>query len=142
LNYGEILYTLFRIKKRVVEMGNACVPKANFEQVQEAIRQKAVLISVLGEKEQGVLLSGTQPLDLEVAAVQAAISSGATIFVYGTNDHDPRAAAKCEQLEKLGAKPRLYVGGLFEWLLLQDIYGAENFPTTAKTNQLLDYRPK
>lgn len=123
-------------------MGNACVPKANFEQIQEAIRLKAVIINVLGEKEQGVLLLGTQSLDLEVAAVEAAISSGAPIYVYGTNDHDARAVAKCEQLEKLGAKPHWYVGGLFEWLLLQDIYGAAHFPTTAKTNQLLDYRPK
>jgi hypothetical protein len=123
-------------------MGNACVPKANFEQMQEALRTRAVIINVLGEKEQGVLILGTQTLATEVAAVEAAISSKAVVYVYGTNDHDARAVAKCEQLEKLGAKPRLYVGGLFEWLLLQDIFGAEHFPTTAKTNQLLDFRPK
>jgi hypothetical protein len=34
----------------------------------------------------------------------------------------------------------LYNGGLFEWLLLQDIYGDDNFPTTKKNIDLLKYK--
>jgi hypothetical protein len=35
----------------------------------------------------------------------------------------------------------LYVGGLFEWMLLQDIYGKEEFPTTTKVLDILRYKP-
>ena len=34
----------------------------------------------------------------------------------------------------------LYLGGLFEWLLLQDIFGFDNFPTTTKTIDILKYK--
>ena len=35
----------------------------------------------------------------------------------------------------------LYVGGLFEWLMLQDIYGDKEFPTTSKQLDFLKYKP-
>jgi len=35
----------------------------------------------------------------------------------------------------------MYCGGMFEWLLLQDIYGANEFPTTARQMDILKYRP-
>ena len=35
-----------------------------------------------------------------------------------------------------------YPGGVFEWLLLQDIYGNDNFPTTKKELDILKYKPK
>jgi len=34
----------------------------------------------------------------------------------------------------------VYIGGLFEWLLLQDIYGDEEFPTTSKIIDILKYK--
>jgi hypothetical protein len=36
---------------------------------------------------------------------------------------------------------RVYPGGMFEWLLLQDIYGAASFPTTSKETDILKYKP-
>jgi len=35
----------------------------------------------------------------------------------------------------------IYIGGIFEWLLLQDIYGEKEFPTTNKELDLLKYKP-
>jgi hypothetical protein len=35
----------------------------------------------------------------------------------------------------------LYPGGLFEWLLLQDIYGDDYFPTTIKEFDIFKYKP-
>jgi hypothetical protein len=32
------------------------------------------------------------------------------------------------------------MGGIFEWLLLQDIYGKELFPTTKKEADLLKFK--
>jgi hypothetical protein len=35
----------------------------------------------------------------------------------------------------------LYVGGMFEWLCLQDIYGKDEFPTTTRQLDILKYKP-
>jgi hypothetical protein len=39
--------------------------------------------------------------------------------------------------------PEVYVysGGLFEWMLLQDIYGQDEFPTTKKVLDILKWKP-
>ena len=56
---------------------------------------------------------------------------------------DNSTIKKHEQLLSLGLKNvYIYAGGLFEWLLLQDIYGYDEFPTTSKTIELLKYRGK
>ena len=66
------------------------------------------------------------------------------VIVYGRNSCDPSSEAKQTQLRALGVVDvYIYPGGLFEWLLLQDTYGAEEFPTT-NTGQVdaLKYRVK
>jgi hypothetical protein len=35
----------------------------------------------------------------------------------------------------------VYTGGLFEWLMLQDIYGETDFPTTKKELDILRFKP-
>jgi hypothetical protein len=35
----------------------------------------------------------------------------------------------------------MYTGGLFEWMLLQDIYGDAEFPTTSRELDVLKFRP-
>jgi hypothetical protein len=55
---------------------------------------------------------------------------------------DNTAVAKCEQLLNIGFHSvYLYPGGMFEWLLLQDIYGKEEFPTTQKLLDILKFKP-
>lgn len=115
-------------------MGNAPCKRVNFEKV-----RGEVLISVLDE--QDALIEGTTPCDVEIAEVERAISLRRPIVIYGRNDHDDRIYAKYDQIRTLGGDPRLYLGGMFEWLLLQDFYGVEMFPTTAKTTDLLKYKP-
>ena len=34
----------------------------------------------------------------------------------------------------------IYFGGLFEWVLLQDIFSEEHFKTTSKINDILKYK--
>jgi hypothetical protein len=36
----------------------------------------------------------------------------------------------------------MYLGGMFEWMLLQDIYGKEDFPTTEEELDILKFKPK
>ena len=64
-----------------------------------------------------------------------------TFVIYGKNSNDETVEKKCTQLKQLGfSKIYYYVGGMFEWLCLQDIYGEDEFPTTAKELDILKYR--
>jgi len=63
------------------------------------------------------------------------------LIIYGMNACDESLNYKYNQLAKLGfSNMYVYVGGLFEWLLLQDIYGDDNFPTTKKEPDILKYK--
>ena len=64
------------------------------------------------------------------------------ITIYGKNcQEEEKIIKKYKQLQKLGFKNiYIYCGGLFEWLLLQDIYGKDEFPTTIKENDILKYK--
>ena len=64
------------------------------------------------------------------------------IIIYGKNSNDETIYKKYKQLQELGfTNIYVYPGGLFEWLLLQDIYGTEDFPTTTKELDILKFKP-
>ena len=64
------------------------------------------------------------------------------IIIYGRNCNDEKIYTKSSQLFSLGFyNVYIYTGGLFEWLLLQDVYGSQEFPTTKKELDLLKYKP-
>jgi hypothetical protein len=66
-----------------------------------------------------------------------------TVIIYGTNSNDDSIYSKCEQLVKLGIKNVfIYTGGMFEWLILQDIYGRDLFPTTSRELDILKYKSR
>ena len=63
------------------------------------------------------------------------------IIIYGKNCNDENVNKKYQQLLSLGFyNIFVYFGGMFEWLLLQDIYGKDLFPTTKKELDLLKYK--
>ena len=63
------------------------------------------------------------------------------IIIYGENSSDNSIVKKYYQLQKLGINNIfIYMGGLFEWLLLQDIYGNDQFPTTTEIIDILKYK--
>ena len=64
------------------------------------------------------------------------------IIIYGRNNHDDRVWLKYAQLKKLGGKAKVYIGGLFEWILLQELYGNERFPLTSAKFDPYQYSPK
>ena len=68
---------------------------------------------------------------------------GYDISTFGKHSNDETIYQKYEQIRKLGGNVYLYTGGLFEWILLQDIYGFSQFPTNPKikTLDLLKYKP-
>ena len=57
------------------------------------------------------------------------------------NSCDNSLIKKYNKLNKLGfSQIYVYPGGIFEWLLLQDIYGEDSFPTTKKELDILKYK--
>jgi hypothetical protein len=114
----------------------------NFEDMQGAILNSQVcIITTMGETE--CYIRGTTSVRDEEDVVNAHLSKnlGITIAVYGKNCVDATVSKKCLQLNALGFKNVVpYSGGIFEWLLLQDMYGADNFPTTTPCIDLLRYK--
>jgi rhodanese-related sulfurtransferase len=111
-----------------------------------ATAHPALLINTLPPGMQACLIPGTMPIDQEEASMNAMLSEpngkDREIIVYGKNANDDTVYKKYQQLVGLGFKHvRVYPGGMFEWLLLQDIYGAASFPTTSKELDILKYKP-
>ena len=114
-----------------------------FEDMKIAIAKKHIFINTLSFNEQHCLIQGTILAKDEENVVNEYLlkDEDTTIFVYGRNSSDKSADSKYCQLRKLGFENvHIYSGGLFEWLLLQNIYGESEFPTTSFCKDLLQYR--
>jgi rhodanese-related sulfurtransferase len=129
-------------------MGNSqSVKKINYEDVQFVTKNSEVhlLINTLNEHEQDCLIPNTININKEVELINNFIKGGnkqVKIIIYGQNCNDEKLYTKYNQLTSLGFyNVYIYPGGLFEWLMLQDIYGTTEFPTTKKELDILKYKP-
>jgi len=130
-------------------MGNASsMNKINFEDIQYSLcnKDKYILINTLEESCQDCLLPNTVTPEKETAIMNHLIQNGnkeIKIIVYGKNCNDDKIYKKYQQLQSLGFyNVYIYTGGLFEWLMLQDIYGEKEFPTSKKELDILKYKPQ
>jgi len=121
-------------------MGNYIPNQISYEDLQFA-QSTYLIISTLPSTRQQLLIANTIPCDIEIKAVEDAILHKKIIIVYGLNCNDKTIYKKYDQIKKLGGKVFLYTGGLFEWMLLQDIYGNTHFKTTSKSSDLLQFKP-
>lgn len=127
-------------------MGNTTsIRKINCEDMQKACKNtnNYIIINTLEPTMQNCLIANTTKIENEEALMNSIIkkSNRSPIIVYGKNSNDEKVYKKYEQLIKLGfINVYVYVGGMFEWLLLQDIYGNELFPTTSKELDILKYK--
>ena len=123
------------------------INKISFEDLQYAIRypEQFIIINTLSVNEQDCLIPNTVKYTNEEEIINNMISmydlKSKHIIIYGKNANDESSEKKYQQIQKLGfLYVFLYSGGLFEWLLLQDIYGKEEYPTTTYTLDLLKYK--
>lgn len=129
-------------------MGNTqSIRKVNYEDVQALQKKtiKGLLINTLNADVQSCLINGTVQINQEEKIINELITSNPDIYVviYGKNSNDESIYKKYKQLSDLGfSNVRLYIGGLFEWLLLQDIYGNDDFKTTNDELDILKYKPQ
>lgn len=136
-------------------MGNQMsIRKVNFEDIQNVLNGnnnnyggQYILINTLDNtpEAQNCILPKTIHYSEEERVINKFLEKDKNILiiVYGKNANDASAYKKYTQLVELGFhNVFLYPGGLFEWLLLQDIYSDENFPTTKKELDILKYKSK
>lgn len=128
-------------------MGNApSVKKVGFEDIQYIQKNgnNGIIINTLKPNEQECVISSTISPDKEENVINNLLKRDlmTTIIIYGRNNLDESIYQKYKDLETFGFKNvYIYPGGIFEWMCLQDIYGFEEFKTTAKEHDILKYKP-
>ena len=121
--------------------------KVNFEDIQYLLNKNEnyLLINTLSKLDQDCLIKNTVPIDKEEKLINHYMNKkpDVNIVIYDKNANAPNLMTKYDQLISLGfVNVYIYPGGLFEWLLLQDIYGFEDFPTTKVERDHLKYKGK
>jgi len=121
--------------------------KINYEDIQYIIKNPEghLLINTLSDVEQECLIKNTMNIKNEENVINNLIKNSRKdikIIIYGKNSNDEKIYNKYTQLTSLGFyNIYIYVGGMFEWLMLQDIYGEKEFPTTKRELDILKYKP-
>jgi hypothetical protein len=120
--------------------------KISFEDMQQCIHNNSIIINTLSNTKQNCLIKNTIHYYEEENVVNKLLdnysSTQKNIIIYGENSIDNTPEKKYDQLKKCGFyNIYIYPGGLFEWLLLQDIYGDDEFPTTSKLLDILQFKP-
>ena len=126
---------------------NQSIKKISFEDVQYVIKNNEMfmLINTLSQSEQKCLIYSTSDVNKEEELINQFMKLGnynVKLVVYGKNSNGEKVYTKAEQLRSFGfTNTFIYTGGLFEWLMLQDIYGSSEFPTTSSELDILKYKP-
>ena len=122
--------------------------KISFEDLQYALNrvETFIIINTLPAVEQDCLIKNTISYQMEEKCINELMNQydfkSRKFIVYGKNAVDESVDKKYKQLISLGfTEVYIYSGGLFEWMLLQDIYGNDEFPTTRKVLDILKYKP-
>ena len=134
-------------------MGNqvSLVPKVSYEDIQMVVyrnshvQHSTLLINTMPSTLQHCLIKTTLDIRFEERVINALIhkTPNIMIIVYGKNSNDITILHKYDQLVKLGfTNVHIYTGGIFEWMLLHEIYGKELFKITKYEIDILRYRPK
>ena len=130
-------------------MGNSqSVIKVGFEDIQFVLKnpESTILLNTLDMSEQNCLILGTIKANQEEEIINKYLNNrikNIRIIIYGRNSNDEKIYKKYSQLFSLGfSNVFIYTGGLFEWLMLQDIFGMDEFPTTTKEIDLIKFRPR
>lgn len=126
-------------------MGNKLsIMQINYQNMQLMINNKdCIIINTMSENLQNCLIPNTISIYDEEKIINNLINKNndIVIVIYGKNCSDECLYKKYKQLLNLGfQKVFIYLGGMFEWLLLQDIYGDDNFPTTNKELDIIKYK--
>ena len=121
--------------------------KVHFEDISSFCKNdsnhETIIISTLPENMQQCLIKNTLNINEEVDTINQLLRKNKKqkIIIYGKNYSDENIFKKYNQLKQLGfTNIYLYIGGIFEWLCLQDIYGSDIFPCIGSETDILKYK--
>lgn len=118
----------------------------NFDNVNQIIASGHTIIHIMPPDQEMCLIKNTLSANKEIEVINQFIEQkqfNKTILIYGKNMGDYNIILqRHNQIRNLGfTRVYIYLGGLFEWLLLQELYGTVNFPTSVPfKGNLLDYK--
>lgn len=116
-----------------------------FTDMKHAVQHGYVILNTLAETQQGCLITGSLVATEEESIINDFLEHEETdkiIVVYGAHSCDDSVDKKLDELYEVGfRRVYVYVGGIFEWLMLQDIFGVNEFPTTTRCTDLLVFQP-
>jgi hypothetical protein len=119
------------------------LPSYNYHQLQERMRHDIVLINTIPINRQDCLIKGTIKAINEVEFMNKLlkVNKNKEIIVYGIHHTDLSVIKKYNQLKKLGFNNvHIYFGGMYEWILLQDVFTSINFQTDGTIKNIVDYK--
>ena len=103
-----------------------------------------LIINTLPPSDQHCLIINTTNIDKEEILINKYMKENKNIriIIYGKNCNDVTVQKKYQQLVSIGFyNIFVYNGGMLEWLMLQDIYGIDFFPTTKTETDFIKYKP-
>ena len=119
------------------------MPSYNYHQLQDRMKNDVVLINTMPITRQECLIKGTLKATHEVEYMNKLLKNNKNkeIIIYGIHHTDLSVITKYNQLKKLGFKNvHIYFGGMYEWLLLQEVFGVINFQTDGFITNIVDYK--
>jgi hypothetical protein len=127
-------------------MKKANIQYINYQNMQQCINDtNTLIINTLNSGEQECLILNTLDYNREQEIFNKLIENydfkSKKIVIYGKNCNDNSAINKANQLIDLGFQYiYVYNAGLFEWILLQEIYSEEHFKTTSVVTDILKFK--
>jgi hypothetical protein len=121
------------------------MPSYNYHQLQDRMKNQndIVLINTLPLTRQDCLIKGTLKALIEVEHMNKLLKTNKNkeIIIYGLHHTDLSVIQKYNQLKKLGFKNvHIYFGGMYEWLLLQEVFDITNFQTDGYIKNIVEYK--
>lgn len=124
--------------------------RVGFEDVLFAMKQRnCLLMNTMPREEQDYLIAHTIRFHEEETRINNIIDDNVQhqyiVIIYGRNTMDETIEKRYSQMIHLGfhkSNVWIYYGGLFEYSMLQEMFGQEMFPSIGTCRDLLKYKPK
>jgi len=118
------------------------LPSYKYYEVKDKMKD-VIFINTMSIERQYCLIKGTIKANVEEEFMNKLLKTNKNkeIIIYGIHHTDLTVIKKYNQLKKLGFKNvHIYFGGMYEWLLLQEVFGNINFEIDGSLKDIIDYK--